>query len=144
MIRDFIRIDGTSPIKQLLSRFELGLPEVADHIVLLEFRILTPDSFLWRLLIGGTIYYLYAEDFVEDLDAIQRTITNALKHPAKLELVKAKERRSFEETEPVKAAVFYKKSKNEAELMRFAVDSGYDFAFLCRSDEDSTHAYFNS
>jgi hypothetical protein len=68
MIRDFMLVDGTSPLKQLLTRFKLNLPEETGSVTLLEFKALTPDSFLWRLLISKTVYYLYAEDFVEGVD----------------------------------------------------------------------------
>lgn len=51
-------VNSTSPLGQLLGRFELNLPKAAGSIAVLEFKVLTPDSFLWRLLIGKTVYYL--------------------------------------------------------------------------------------
>ena len=144
MLRDFIRLHDTSPLRQILARFKLELPETAGYCTLLEFRMLTPDSFLWKLLINGTIYYLYVEDFVESIATIHHKLAATLKESPALEFVEAKEPTQFKTAAPVKAAALYKRPENTTELMKYAVDSGYDFVFLCRSDEDSSNAYFNS
>ncbi len=144
MIRDFVHTLDTSSIKQTLAQFKLDLPEVGTgHIALLEFKVLTPDSFMWKFLINRTIYYLYATDFVEGLDEIRHTLNRISKAPSSLEFIEARELKKFDEAAPVKAAALYKKPKNESEMMRFAVESGYDFVFLCKSDEDRNEAYFN-
>jgi hypothetical protein len=144
MIRDFIHTLDTSSIKQMLSQFKLNLPEAATGgIALLEFRVLTPDSFVWRFLINGVIYYLYAEDFVEGLDDIHRKLKRISKSSSNLEFIEAKEHKKFDDAGPVRVATLYKKPKNKSEMMKFAVESGYDFVFLCKSDEDGDDAYFN-
>jgi hypothetical protein len=144
MIRDFVHTLDTSSIRQTLAQFKLNLPEAATGgIALLEFKVLTPDSFVWRFLINGVVYYLYAEDFVEGLDDIHHKLNRIFKNASSLELIEAKEYRKFEDADPVKTATIYKKPKNEDEMMKFAVESGYDFVFLCKSDEDSDDAYFN-
>jgi hypothetical protein len=144
MIRDFVHTLDTSSIKQVLTQFKLSLPEVATGgIALLEFKVLTPDSFVWRFLINGVVYYLYAEDFVESLDDIRSKLNRISKSASSLELIETKERIKFEDADPVRAATIYKKPKNKDEMMKFAVESGYDFVFLWKSDEDSNDAYFN-
>jgi len=144
MIRDFVHTLDTSSIKQTLTQFKLNLPEAATGgIALLEFKVLTPDSFVWRFLINRVVYYLYAEDFVEGLDDIRQKLNRISKHPLNLEFIEAKEHRKFDDADPVRAAAIYKKPKNEDDMMKFAVESGYDFVFLCESDEDSNDAYFN-
>ena len=137
-------VNSTSPLGQLLGRFELNLPKAAGSIAVLEFKVLTPDSFLWRLLIGESVYYLYAEDFIESMDDVRHKLTHLTKSSASLELIEARERAEFEDSEPVKAATLYKTPSNKKELMKFAVSSGYDFVFLCKSSENSNDAYFNS
>ncbi len=144
MIRDFVHSLDTSSINQTLSRFKLDLPEAATGgIALLEFRVLTPDSFVWRFLINGVVYYLYAEDFVEGIDDIRSKLNHVSKSSSNLVFIEAKEPRKFNEADPVRVATVYRRPKNESEMMKFTVESGYDFAFLCKSDEDSNDAYFN-
>src|SRR5690606_36484322 len=108
MIRDFMLVDGTSPLKQLLTRFKLNLPEQTGSVTLLEFKVLTPDSFLWRLLIGKTVYYLYAEDFVEGVGDVRHKLAYLTKGSADLELIEVRKREEFEDAEPVKTATLYK------------------------------------
>ena len=145
MIRDFVHTLDTSSIKQALTQFKLTLTEAATGaIALLEFQVLTPDSFVWRFLINGVVYYLYAEDFVEGLDEIRYALNHISKSSSNLEFIEAKEPRKFEDTDPVRTATIYKKPRNEGEMMKFTVESGYDFVFLCRSDEGSNEAYFNN
>lgn len=144
MVRDFVHTLDTSQIKQTLTQFKLNLPEAATGgIALLEFKILTPDSFMWRFLINGAVYYLYAEDFIEGLNSVRHTLNRIAKHSSNLEFIEAKQHGKFENTDPARTATIYKKPKNKDEVMKFAVESGYDFVFLCKSNEDSNNAYFN-
>ena len=145
MIRDFVHTLDTSSIKQVLTQFKLDIPELATGgITLLEFKVLTPDSFVWRFLINGVVYYLYAEDFVEGLDYVRSELDHISKKASHLEFIETKTHIKFESTSPVRAAKIYKKPKDKDEMMKFAVESGYDFVFLCKSDEDSNDAYFNN
>lgn len=144
MIRDFMIVDDTSPLGQLLGRFKLQIPQPAGSITVLEFKVLTPDSFLWRLLIGKTVYYLYAEDFIEGMDDVRHKLARLAKSSANLEFIKVREREEFEDAEPVKAATLYKIPSSKKELMKFAASSGYDFVFLCKSSENGNDAYFNT
>ena len=142
MIRDFVDTLDTSSIKQVLTQFKLNLPEAATGgIALLEFKVLTPDSFVWRFLINGAVYYLYTEDFVEGLDDIRSKLNHIFKNASNLEFIETIDRIKFEDASPVRAAAIYKKPKNKDEMMKFAVESGYDFVFLCKSNEDNSDAY---
>jgi hypothetical protein len=49
----------------------------------------------------------------------------------------------FDDAGPVKSAMVYAKPDKRADMMEYAVDSGYDFVFLCKSDEEADDAYFN-
>ena len=142
MIRDFVHTLDASSIKQTLTQFKLRLPETTAGIALLEFKVLTPDSFVWRFLINDNIYYLYAEDFVEGIEEVTNKLQRIYKG-ANLMPVEAKNRVGFENASPVRTAAIYKRPKNKEETMKFAVESGYDFVFLYKSGEDSNNAYFN-
>lgn len=144
MIRDFVHTLDTSPIKQVIAQFKLSLPEIATGgIALLEFKVITPDSFVWRFLINGVVYYLYAEDFVEGLDDVRSKLHHISEKASNLEFIETKARIKFESSGPVRTATLYKKPKDKDEMIKFVVESGYDFVFLCKSDEDSNDAYFN-
>jgi hypothetical protein len=140
MLRDFIRVGNESDIYALLSHFKL--PSKNADVQLLEFKVLTPDSFIWRLLIDKTVYYLYAEDYVEGLEYVRQRIARST-DSEELEFIEARVTTSFKDTSPVQTAVVYEEPDDSQEIMRFAVSSGHDFVFLCRSDEDSNTAFFN-
>lgn len=142
MIRDFVHTLDASSIKQTLTQFKLRPPEISGGIALLEFKVLTPDSFVWRFLINDSIYYLYAEDFVEGIEEVNNKLQRICKG-ANLIPVEAKNRVGFENASPVGTATVYKRPKNKEEMMKFAVESGYDFVFLYKSDENVNNAYFN-
>jgi len=144
MLRDYTYTLDSSLIINALKRFNLDIPEALGAMALLEFKLLTPDSFMWRFLINGTIYYLYAEDFVEGLENVRGEIGANIRHSPNLKFIEARMKKEFENTEPVASAEIYKKSDGSREMMKYAIDSGYDFVFLCRSDEDTRNALFNN
>ena len=128
---------------QILGKFNLELPTEKYKILLIEFQVLTPDSFIWRLLIDGNVYYLYAEDFVEGLADIEHKILNYAVKDAELDFIKARSPEPFNKATAVTHAVVYKEPQRSAAMMRYAVSSGHDFVFLCKSSEDGSHALFN-
>ncbi len=49
----------------------------------------------------------------------------------------------FESASPVKRASVYQKPKDAVNMMKYAVDSGYDFVFLIKSQEDADDSQFS-
>jgi hypothetical protein len=143
MLRDYVYTLNPSLIEQTLSRFNILIPKEEHKQALIEFQVLTPDSFIWRFLIDGVVYYLYAEDFVQDLEYVRNQINSYAVKNAELEFVKAKQQKQFDDAEPVKSSAVYEKPEDYDEMKLYAVDSGYDFVFLCKSSEDANNALFN-
>jgi hypothetical protein len=139
MLRDFEYRPTSDQIRDTLSRFDLELPE---YVALVRFEVITPDSFMWRFLIGNSIYYLYAEDYVPGLEHVKSVINKYLEND-KWEFVKPKSTIKFEEATPVKGATTYEEPDNSEEMMKYAIDSGRDFVFLARSTEDANNAQFS-
>lgn len=139
MLRDFKYRSSAATILDILRRFDIELPE---HIALVRFEVITPDSFMWRLLIGNNVYYLYAEDYVPELDHV-KSILNKYLENEKWELVKPKVITRFEDSTPVKDATTYKEPNDSGKMMQYAVNSGHDFVFLARSSEDANDAQFS-
>jgi hypothetical protein len=145
MLRDFVTTLSPILIGNTFKEFDLDLTEQSVIITLLEFKIVSPDSFLWRFMIDDDVYYLYAEDFVtglEDVKAKVERLTNRSPAPA-LEFVPVKAPKDFEKSGPFTSARVYMEPDNPEEMMQYAADAEFDFAFLLRSDEDAEAAYFN-
>lgn len=143
MLRDFVYHPDSTLIQQVLDRFDLTLNK--EHgFALIEFQVLSPDSFVWRLLVNNAVYYLYAEDYIEGLEYVKDSIASYAVPNVKFDFVKAKQQESFDDASPVKNATVYEAPENPATMMQFAVSSGHDFVFLCKSDEAANRALFNN
>lgn len=143
MLRDFIYSPNSNQMCYILGQFDIPEPIKNINIfTLLEFKVITPDSFLWRILIEDTVYYLYTEDFITSLDDIENKIYNNSKEKKYSEFIKAKKPIKFKNTSPVIASQKYKKPKKVNEIMKYAATSGYDFVFLAKTDEDVSNAFF--
>lgn len=144
MLRDYIYDLDASHIGKVFKRFDHTMPEDESGVALIEFRVLTPDSFIWRFLIGNAVYYLYAEDFIEGLESVEKSILEGIGKEVNLEFIKVKEPKEFNDSEPHIGATTYTQPNDSANMMLYAADSGHDFVFLCKSDEKASDAYFNS
>lgn len=133
-----------SHLGEIFKRFNHTMPEDEAVVALIEFRVLTPDSFIWRFLIDNAVYYLYAEDFVEGLESVEKSILEAIGREVNLEFIKVKQPKEFTKSEPYIGATTYAEPKDSASMMLYAADSGHDFVFLCKSDENVNDAYFNN
>lgn len=143
MLRDFVYSLDSAVVMQALGKFDLPMPAEKHKFSLLEFRVLTPDSFAWKFLINEVIYHLYAEDFVQGLADVRSKISSYATNGKELTFIKAKHPEEFANAGPVKSATVYDRPKDADEMMAYAVSSGYDFVFLCRSDEDAGRALFS-
>jgi hypothetical protein len=143
MLRDYVYTLDASLIERTFSRFDILIPEEKHKHALIEFQVLTPDSFIWRFLIDGTVYYLYAKDYVQGLDDVRNKINLYAVKDADLEFIKAKQQKQFDDAEPVRNSTVYQEPEDYNEMKQYAVDSGFDFVFLCKSSEDASNALFN-
>jgi hypothetical protein len=139
MLRDFEYRPDADIILEVLGRFNIDLPE---YIALVRFEVITPDSFMWRLLISQNVYYLYAEDYVPGLGHI-KSIFNQYVDKDDWALVKPRRVIQFDDATPVKGATTYNEPDDSDDMMQYAVDSGHDFVFLVRSSEDTDNAQFS-
>lgn len=139
MLRDFEYQPNASQIREILVRFNLDLPE---HIALVRFEVITPDSLMWRLLIGNNIYYLYAEDYVPSLTHV-KTVFDQYIESHEWDFIEPRVTTTFTDAGPVKSATTYQEPDDSDDIMQYAVDSGYDFVFLARSNEDADNAQFS-
>lgn len=142
MIRDFEYSPKTSQIVDILQRFGLDLANENFPFALLRFEVITPDSFMWRLLINNDIYYLYAEDYVSGLDHIKSVFKSYLESD-KWDFVTPDKTIAFGSASPVKSAAVYQEPEDTEEMMKYTVDSGHDFVFLIKSQEDADGAQFS-
>ena len=134
MLRDYNNTELTDDgweeeLQRCLEDFAIESATVQDVPFFTE---LSPDSFVWRVNTSDdNSYYLYAEDYVTDLDTIRRNIESVSTGILKGNFVKTKQPISFEEAEPVKNASTYNKPENfDNDLAPYATDSGFDFVFL--------------
>jgi len=142
MLRDFEYHPKTSQIVDILQRFGFDLATEKFPFALLGFEVITPDSFMWRLLVNDSIYYIYAEDYVPGLSHI-KNIFNSYLESDKWEFINPNKTIAFESASPVKGATVYQEPEESEEMMKYVVDSGHDFAFLVKSHEDANNAQFS-
>ncbi|MBC7546464.1 hypothetical protein H7171_01830 [Candidatus Saccharibacteria bacterium] len=142
MIRNFVYDPNVSYVAEVLTAFGFDAAHKQYSLALLRFEVITPDSFMWRLLVNNAIYYLYAEDYVSGLAKI-KNVFNSYLETTKWELVSPVKIIKFEEASPVKSAVTYAKPNDHASMMQYAADSGHDFVFLAKSSENADDAQFS-
>jgi hypothetical protein len=138
MLRSFVNNPDVYLIKDVLNCFDIKDTKFS----MLRFEVISPDSFMWRLLIGDRIYYLYAEDFIPSLEHVRHILDTYL-NSGDWSLVKCKIPTDFTSSSPVKGAAVYKEPDDVSEIMKYAVDSGHDFVFLALSKEYHTNALFS-
>ncbi|MEO7904963.1 MAG: hypothetical protein ABIR91_04175 [Candidatus Saccharimonadales bacterium] len=132
MLRDYEYTENWRLLDAALQQF-IDLPE---RLSLVGFVALSPDSFMWKIFDGTTLYYLYAEDHVPSLDHVLHSIPPEFKPTAAtLELIPVKHVVAFEDTTPNLTAQIYTPPQDEYNFARYAAQSGYDFVFLMRSSE---------
>lgn len=140
MLRSFVYQPSLDVVLETLGRFDLTLPE---YIAMVRFEVISPDSFMWRLLIGNDVYYLYAEDYIPGLDYV-RLVFGQYIEDDEWSFVKPKTIIEFDDSTSVRSAITYQKPEDSDEMMQYAVNSGHDLVFLARSSEDSDDAQFSN
>lgn len=134
MLRDYAYTENWRLLDRALEQF-IDLP---PRLSLVGFTELSPDSFLWKIFDGQTVYYLYAEDYVPSLDHVKQQIHSFWPGDIQLEFIPAKQPIAFEDSSPNKTAVVYQPPEDEYKFAQYAAQSGYDFVFLLRSSEKLT------
>lgn len=131
MLRDYQYTENWRLLDKALEQFI----ELPDRLSLIGFTVLSPDSFVWKIFDGNTIYYLYAEDYIPDLEYVKEAIMQFWPEKIELEFLPVKQPIAFEDATPNKVAAIYKPPENEYEFAEYAGQSGYDFVFLLTSSE---------
>lgn len=131
MLRDYHYTENWRLLDEALSQFI----ELPSRLSLVGYTALSPDSFLWKIFDGTTVYYLYAEDYVPSLERVRQQISLFWPQEIQLEFIPVKTPIAFEDSSPSRAAQVYQPPKDEYEFSKYAAQSGYDFVFLLRSDE---------
>jgi hypothetical protein len=141
MVRDFQYNPSPSQIIDVLIRFDFVFEPEKSPLDVLRFEVMSPDSFMWKLLLGNNVYYLYAEDYIPGIDHVKAVFDEHGGYE-KWEFITPRSKLVFERSDPVQHAAIYQKPEDAADIMHYAVDSGYDFVFLVKSSEDPDAAHF--
>ena len=131
MLRDYAQTENWRLLDAALEDF-IDLP---PRLSLIGFTELTPDSFVWKIFDGETVYYLYAEDYVSSLGHVKERIQDFWPDKIELTFIPAKSPIAFEDSMPNKLAEVHKPPMYEYEFAKFAAQSGYDHVFLLKSNE---------
>ncbi len=122
MLRDFEFDHANNLLPDILGRAGIDLGHKEHPIDLLRFEVITPDSFMWRVLVRDTIYYIYAEDYIPHIDHVKDVFDGYLKD------------KNWEFVTPL---------PDPTNTMEHAMVSGYDIIFVVKSSEDSNEAHFS-
>ena len=131
MLRDYEYTENWSLLDQALEMFI----ELPPRRSLVGYEALSPDSFLWKVFDGKTVYYLYAEDYVPNLEHVKKEIQAFWPDKLDLEFIPVKHSAALEDSSPYRSAQVYEPPEKEYEFMKYAGQSGYDFVFLLKSSE---------
>lgn len=131
MLRDYQYTSDKQLVINAVSQFA----DAAGEFEIVGFTSLSPDSFLWILSSDKGVYYLYAEDFIDDYKIAEHAAAEYAAAFAKLTFIPAKQPLQFEQSSPYQSASVYKPPSNITEFQKYAGQSGYDFVFLLRSSE---------
>jgi hypothetical protein len=131
MLRDY---EHTENWRLLDAAMELFI-ELPPRLSLVGYSALSPDSFMWKIFDGSTMYYLYAEDYVPNLEHVKKAIQEFWPTKLNLEFIPTKNSAALEDSSPYQSASVYKPPEKEYEFMKFAGQSGYDLVFLLKSNE---------
>jgi hypothetical protein len=141
MLRDFPKT-LTSDLVDVLNEFRFDEPHEIVRVAILRFEIISPDAFMWRLLINDGVFYLYAEDYVPSLEYVKHIFVTYIAREG-FELVPAREAIPFSFASPISRSATYQKPDDSQDMAQFAVHSGYDFVFLAASKELAAESYFS-
>src|SRR4051794_39319651 len=75
---------------RLLDTALLQFIDLPPRLSLIGFIALSPDSFLWKIFDGETVYYLYAEDYVPSLDHVREALPEFAAPKSTFDFVPAK------------------------------------------------------
>lgn len=132
--------ESSELLAQYLKQFGLDAEEV--HLV--KYEELSPDSFIWYLLVKekdnyvADKYCFYAEDYVPGLDHVLEVVNENIptwqqeigsKYTDFIEVTKPV---NWHEADPVKNASVYQPPEKDHDFMNYAYPSGYDFVFLVK------------
>ena len=131
MLRDYYYTENWRLLDTALEQF-IDLP---PRLSLVGFTALSPDSFVWKIFDGETVYYLYAEDFIPSLKHVRKQVFDFWPTDIELEFIPVKTPIAFEDSSPNKVSEIYKPPEDEYEFAKYAAQSGYDFVFLLKSNE---------
>lgn len=131
MLRDYKYTENWRLLDFAMEMF-ISLP---PRLSLVGFTELSPDSFVWKIFDGQTMYYLYAEDYVPSLEHIKEQVAFFAPRGTTFEFLKAKKQIAFEDSIPNRFADVYRPPADEYEFSEYATQSGFDFVFLLQSSE---------
>lgn len=116
----------------------------AKELRLVKYEELSPDSFIWYLLVKekdavlANKYCLYAEDYIPSLahvlDVVDKNVPTWQKeinhkYDGFLRVIKPV---SWNKADPVRNASVYQPPEKDDDFMDYAYPSGYDFVFLVK------------
>ena len=111
MIRDFIYNPNDLELQKVLKSFGIKIENKEHPFAILRLESLTADLFMFRLLVNKNIYYMYAEDYIPNLEYVKELFYKYLQ-TTKWNFIKPKN------------------PSNSKNIYNYAVKSGYDLFFL--------------
>ncbi len=132
MLRDFQYNPQKQQITEVLQAFDLDFMSEKSYLDLVRYELLSPDSFMWKLVKGGIVYYLYAEDYVSSLQYV-KDVFNEYIGSNKWDFVLVRDGLELDASDKAEGAL---------EFAQYSVISGYDYVFLAKTLESPDDAHF--
>lgn len=125
MLRDnFYRNDQVTDI---LRQFK-GVQGISYAMIKMS-RMLTPDSFIWKIEIGKERYYLYAEEYSQSLT----TVRHAIEEVAGMgtgEFVEVADQTKLEDTPMYRSPRTHVPTETFESIQPYVTSSGFDLVYL--------------
>lgn len=92
-------------------------------------RMLTPDSFIWKIEIGKERYYLYAEEYSQSLTTVRHAIEEVA-GAGTGDFIEVKEQKNLEDTPMYQSPRTHVPTETFESIQPYVTSSGFDLVYL--------------
>lgn len=114
-------------VTDVLNQF-VGVEGISYAVIKMS-RMLTPDSFIWKIEIGKERYYLYAEEYSQSLTTVRHAVEEVAGQGSG-EFLKVREAKELEDTPMYKSPRTHVPIDTFESIQPYVTSSGFDLVYL--------------
>lgn len=114
-------------VSDVLQQFD-GVEGISYAVIKMS-RLLTPDSFIWKIEIGKERYYLYAEEYSQSLTTVRHAIEEVAGAGAG-EFMPVRDQKDLEDTPMYRSPRTHVPTETFESIQPYVTSSGFDLVYL--------------